>query len=53
MAFGAFEMDDYNNKRLFSGGYAEAGTPDTPNAFTTDDISESVKYSWHTMPAAT
>ena len=26
MAFGAFEMDDDNNKRLFSGGYAEAGT---------------------------
>ncbi len=47
MAFGAFEMDDTNSTRLFSGGYAENGVPDTLNGFTTDDISESVKYSWY------
>ena len=46
MAYGAFEMDDTNSTRLFSGGYAENGDPNV-REFATKDISESVKYSWY------
>lgn len=47
MAYGAFEMDDAATTRLFSSGYTENATQHVQPAFTTDDISESVKYSWY------
>ncbi|MBE0584328.1 MAG: nickel-dependent hydrogenase large subunit [Desulfofustis sp.] len=47
MAYGVFEMDDNNNERLFSGGYTEQGATGAPQPFSTNDISESVKYSWY------
>lgn len=46
LAYGAFEMDDANSTRLFSGGYAEGGSS-VQNSINTNDISESVKYSWY------
>jgi hydrogenase large subunit len=48
MAYGVFEMDDANVSRLFEGGYIEAEAPnDVQTSFNTNDISESVKYSWY------
>jgi len=45
-AFGAFEMDDANSTRLFSGGRIEDGSTEV-NSINTNNISESVKYSWY------
>lgn len=47
MAYGVFEMDDANSTRLFSGGYIENGASGTASAFSTTEITESVKYSWY------
>jgi len=47
MAYGAFEMDDANSTRLFTGGYIENADPNGQTAFASTDISESVKYSWY------
>ena len=47
LAYGAFEMDDSNSTRLFSGGYAESGAANIQDNLNTNDITESVKYSWY------
>ena len=47
LAYGAFEMDDTNSTRLFSGGYAESGAANIQDNLNTNDITESVKYSWY------
>ncbi len=47
LAFGAFEMDDANSTRLFTGGYSVDGVTNKQNSIATSDISESVKYSWY------
>ncbi len=47
MAYGAFEMDDAATTRLFTSGYADSSALNINQGFTTDDISESVKYSWY------
>ena len=47
MAYGVFEMDDANSTRLFSGGYTENGSSAPASAFSTSEITESVKYSWY------
>ena len=47
LAYGAFEMDDTNSSRLFSGGYAESGAANIQDTLNTNDITESVKYSWY------
>ena len=47
MAYGAFEMDDANREKLFAPGYMEKGSSRTRNDFDSQDITESVKYSWY------
>ncbi len=47
MAYGGFEMDDSNSSTLFGGGYIENGATGNASTFSTQDISESVKYSWY------
>lgn len=47
MAYGVFEMDDASTTRLFEGGYTENASTDVQTSFDTNNISESVKYSWY------
>lgn len=47
LAYGVFEMDDANSSRLFTGGYYESGAETVQATINTNDITESVKYSWY------
>lgn len=47
LAYGAFEMDDSNQEKLFSPGYIAKESSRIQNDFTSPDITESVTHSWY------
>lgn len=47
LAYGVFQMDNANSSKLFTGGYYERGAGSVQAGINTNDISESVKYSWY------
>lgn len=47
MAYGAFEQNNEATNKLFSGGYIENADRAVQQGFATQNISESVKYSWY------
>jgi hydrogenase large subunit len=47
LAYGVFEMDDINQEKLLSAGYIEKGSTQALDNFNSQDITESVQYSWY------
>jgi len=47
LAFGVFEMDDVNQEKLLASGYIEKGSTQALDNFNSQDITESVQYSWY------